>query len=56
MVVLLVLLLPQTVSLGSLGAASTLVVLVNFHLMVYIGWYLVNPYVQRVQNLYGKGG
>ena len=24
--------------------------------MVYIMWYLVNPHVQRVQNMYGKGG
>ena len=24
--------------------------------MLYIKWYLVNPYVQRVQNMYGKGG
>ena len=23
--------------------------------MAYIGWYLVNPHVQRVQNMYGKG-
>ena len=24
--------------------------------MVYIRWYLVNPNVQRVQNMYGKWG
>ena len=24
--------------------------------MVYIRWYLVNCHVQRVQNMYGKGG
>ena len=24
--------------------------------MVYIRWYLVNPHVERVQNMYGKGG
>ena len=24
--------------------------------MVYFGWYLVNPHVQRIQNMYGKGG
>ena len=23
--------------------------------MAYIEWYLVNPHVQRVQNMYGKG-
>ena len=24
--------------------------------MVYFGWHLVNPHVQPVQNMYGKGG
>ena len=24
--------------------------------MVYFGWYLVNPHVQVVQNMFGKGG
>ena len=23
---------------------------------VYFGWYLVNPHVQTVQNMHGKGG
>ena len=29
----------------------------NFFIsLVYIRWYVVNPYVQRVQNMYDKGG
>ena len=24
--------------------------------MAYIRWYLVNPHVQKIQNMYGKGG
>ena len=24
--------------------------------MVYFGWYLVNPHIQGIQNMYGKGG
>ena len=24
--------------------------------IVYFEWYLVNPHVQTVQNMYGKGG
>ena len=31
--------------------------LLNFCIgMAYIGWYMVNPYVQAVQNMCAKGG
>ena len=35
-----------------------LIAIYSFFLIgvAYIGWYLLNPHVQRIQNMYGKGG